>query len=34
MIATKCAPLALGTDLSGSIKEPAAFCGVYAYMPS
>ncbi len=34
MISTKCAPLALGSDLTGSIKEPAAFCGVYSIVPS
>lgn len=28
------APLALGTDLAGSLRVPAAFCGVAALRPT
>ncbi|MGH7275432.1 MAG: amidase [Candidatus Rokuibacteriota bacterium] len=33
-IATGMGPLALGTDAGGSIRIPAAFCGVYGFKPS
>src|SRR5216117_4143356 len=33
-VASGCGPLALGTDGSGSIRIPAAFCGVYGFKPS
>jgi amidase len=29
----KCAPLAIGTDIGGSIRAPAAFCGAYGFRP-
>lgn len=30
----KCAPLGVGTDIGGSIRAPAAFCGSYGFKPS
>ena len=34
LIALKGSPLGLGTDVGGSIRIPAAFCGIYALRPS
>ncbi|KAJ5890792.1 amidase [Penicillium subrubescens] len=30
----KCAPLGIGTDIGGSIRCPAAFCGGYGFRPT
>lgn len=30
----KCAPLGVGTDIGGSIRVPAVFCGAYGFRPS
>ncbi|KAJ5108878.1 hypothetical protein N7456_005553 [Penicillium angulare] len=30
----KCAPLGIGTDIGGSIRVPAAFCGSYGFRPT
>ncbi|PYH97438.1 amidase [Aspergillus ellipticus CBS 707.79] len=30
----KCAPLGVGTDIGGSIRAPAAFCGSYGFRPT
>jgi amidase len=33
-VATGMTPLELGSDLAGSLRIPAAFCGIYAHKPS
>ncbi|THC99202.1 hypothetical protein EYZ11_001290 [Aspergillus tanneri] len=30
----KCAPLGVGSDIGGSIRAPAAFCGAYGFRPT
>lgn len=34
LIAARCSPLGLGSDMGGSIRVPAGFCGVYGFKPS
>jgi len=34
LISTKCSPVGLGTDIGGSIRSPAAFCGTYGFKPT
>ena len=30
----KCAPLGIGTDIGGSIRTPAVFCGGFGFRPT
>ena len=34
LVAASCTPLAIGSDIAGSIRIPAAFCGIYGFKPS
>ena len=34
LIGSRCSPVGIGTDIGGSIRIPAAFCGIYGFKPS
>ncbi len=34
VISTRCAPLAIGSDLAGSIRFPSAWNGIYGFKPT
>lgn len=34
LISARCSPLGLCTDLGGSIRIPALYCGVYGFKPT
>ena len=33
LIASKCSPLGIGSDIGGSLRNPAEFCGIYTIKP-
>lgn len=34
LISSRCSPLGVGTDIAGSIRIPASFCGVTSFKPT
>ena len=34
MIAFRCVPVGIGSDIGGSLRWPPAFCGIYGFKPS
>ena len=34
LVSAKCVPLGIGTDVGGSIRGPASFCGIYGFKPT
>jgi len=33
LVAARCAPFGLGSDIGGSIRIPSAYCGVVGFKP-
>lgn len=34
LIASRCVPFGIGSDIGGSLRIPAAFCGIYGFKPT
>jgi fatty acid amide hydrolase len=34
LVASKCVPLGIGTDIGGSLRFPSTFCGIYGFKPT
>ena len=34
LIASQCIPFGIGSDIGGSLRFPAAFCGIYGFKPT
>jgi fatty acid amide hydrolase len=34
LVAARCTPMGIGSDIGGSIRAPVHFCGVFGYKPS
>lgn len=34
LVATRCSPLGIGSDIAGSIRVPTNFCGLYGFKPT
>jgi len=34
LVAARCVPLAISNDIGGSLRFPAAFCGIYGFKPT
>jgi fatty acid amide hydrolase len=34
LISARCSPIGIGSDIGGSLRIPAEFCGIYSLKPS
>lgn len=34
LVASSCVPLGIGSDISGGVRIPATFCGIYGFKPT